>query len=76
MMGLLLLPEIRGRMLLFIIGFLGMPHRYHPAEFHHVNIGITLGRFLGVAIILMIGALCFIDVFKIIRKLKVRHHES
>lgn len=76
MMGLFLLPGIRGQMLLFIIGYLGMPRRYHPAELQHVNPTITLGGLLGVAILLLIGALCFRDVFKTIRKLRVSHHES
>lgn len=60
----------------FVIGYLGMPHRNHPAEFQHVNLAITLGGLLGVAIILLTGVLCFRDVFKIIRKLRVSHHES
>jgi heme/copper-type cytochrome/quinol oxidase subunit 1 len=78
MAALLLLPEIwRGTLpLQFILGFLGMPRRYHAsAEFQHVNV-ITLGGLLAVAIILLIGALCFKDVSKIIRKLRVSHHES
>ena len=78
MAALLLLPEIwRGTFpVVFILGFLGMPRRYHAsAEFHLVNV-ITLGGLLAVTIILLIAALCFKDVFKIIRKLRVSHHES
>jgi|GEM_PF-3788684 len=78
MAALLLLPEIwRGTFLQqFILGYLGMPRRYHAsAEFQLANV-ITLGGLLAVTIILLIGALCFKDVFKIIRKLRVSHHES
>lgn len=79
MAGLLLLPEIwRGMFpVLFILGFLGMPRRYHASsDLHRFNVSITLGGLLAVTIILLIGALCFRDVFKIIRKLRVSHHES
>jgi len=81
MAALLLLPAIwRGtfpqQFFVAIIGFLGMPHRYHASvEFQRVNV-ITLGGLLAVTIVLLIGALCFKDVFKIIRKLRVSHHES
>jgi hypothetical protein len=81
MAALLLLPEIWNwtfpqQLFIAIIGFLGMPHRYHDsAEFQRVNV-ITLGGLLAVTISLLIGALCFKDVFKIIRKLRVSHHES
>ncbi len=76
--GLLLLPEVwRGTfpaaVFIAIIGFLGMPHRYHAsAEFQRVNV-ITLDGLFAVTIVLLIGALCFKDVFKIIRKLRVNH---
>jgi uncharacterized membrane protein YjjP (DUF1212 family) len=79
--GLLLLPEVwngtfRQQFFIAIIGFLGMPHRYHAsAEFQRVNV-ITLGGLLVVTIVLLIGALCFKDVFKIIQNLRVSHHES
>jgi hypothetical protein len=81
MAALLLLPEIwQGtfpqRFVIATIGFLGMPYRFHAsAEFHRVNV-ITLGGLLAVTIILLIGALCFKDVFKLIRKLRVSRHES
>jgi heme/copper-type cytochrome/quinol oxidase subunit 1 len=78
MAALLLLPGIWNWTLpqQFLIGFLGMPRRYHAsAELQRVNV-ITLGGLLAVTIILLIGALCFNDVFKIIRKLRVSHHES
>ena len=78
MAGLLLLPEIwRGDFpVVFILGFLGMPRRYHAsAKFQLVNV-MTLGGLLAVTIILLISALCFKDVFKIIRKLRVSHQES
>jgi len=81
MAALLLLPEIwKGtfpqQFITAIIGFLGMPHRYHAsAEFQRVNV-ITLGGLLAVTIVLLICALCFKDVFKIIRKLRVSDHES
>jgi len=81
MAALLLLPEIwngtfRQQFYIALIGFLGMPHRFHAsAEFQRVNV-ITLGGLLAVTIVLLIGALCFKDVFKIIRKLRVSHHES
>jgi hypothetical protein len=58
MAALLLLPEIwRGTFLqLFIIGFLGMPHRHHAsAEFQRVN-AITLGGLLAGTVILLLGA--------------------
>ncbi len=43
---------------------------YHAsAEFQRVNV-ITLDGLLAVTIVLLIGALCFKDVFKIIRKLE------
>ena len=77
MAALLLLPETwKGAIFIAMIGFLGMPHRYHASpEFQRVN-GITPGGLLAVTIILLIGALCFKDVFKIISKLRVRHHAS
>jgi len=40
------------------------------------NIAITLGDFLWMTIVLLIGVLCFKDVFKIIRKLRASYHES
>lgn len=59
-----------------LIGFLGMPHRYHASpELQRVNF-ITLDGLLAVTIVLIVGALCFKDVLKIIRKLRVSHHES
>ena len=79
MAGLLLLPEIwRGMFpVAFILGFLGMPRRYHASsDLQRFNVSITLSGLLTATIILLIGALCFRDVFKIIRKLKVSHHES
>ena len=81
MAALLLLPEIwkgtfPAAVFIAIIGFLGMPHRYHAsAEFQRVNV-ITLDGLLAVTIVLLIGALCFKDVIKIIWQLKVSHHES
>jgi heme/copper-type cytochrome/quinol oxidase subunit 1 len=78
MAGLLLIPEIwRGTFLQqFILGYLGMPRRYHAsAEIQRVNV-ITLGGLLTVTIVLLIGVLCFKDVFKIVRKLRVSYHES
>jgi hypothetical protein len=53
-----------------------MPRRYHPAELKRFHVAIMLGDFLWVTIILLIGTLCFKDVFKIIRKLRASHHES
>jgi heme/copper-type cytochrome/quinol oxidase subunit 1 len=80
MIGLLLLPGIwKGTFpQMFILGYLGMSRRYHhgPVDFPNFNVAVTLGSLLGVAIILLIGALCFKDVFKIIRRLMVSHHES
>jgi len=80
MAGLLLLPEIwRGMFpVVFILGFLGMPRRYHASSDwrRFFEVSVTLGGLLTVAIILLIGALCFRDVFKLIRKLRVSHHES
>ena len=81
MAALLLLPEIWNwtfpqQFFIVIIGFLGMPHRYHRLAELQRDSAITLGGLLAVTIILLIGALCFKDVFKIIRKLRVSHHES
>lgn len=79
--GLLLLSEIwRGTLpaaaFIAIIGFLGMPLRYHTfASFQHVKV-ITLDGLLAVTIALLMSALCFRDVLKIIRKLRVILHES
>jgi heme/copper-type cytochrome/quinol oxidase subunit 1 len=80
MATLLLLPGIwKGTFpLLFIIGFLGMPRRYDASastEFQRVNV-ITFGSLLTVAIILLIGALCFKDAYKIMRKLRANEQES
>ena len=72
MAALFLLPELwKGTFpQQFIIGFLGMPHRYHRlAELQRDN-AITLGGLLAVTIVSLIGALCFKDVFQIIRKLR------
>ena len=69
MAALLLLREIWNwtfpqQSFIAIIGFLGMPHRYHAsAEFQHVNV-ITLGGLLAVTIVILIGALCFKDVLR------------
>jgi uncharacterized membrane protein YjjP (DUF1212 family) len=71
MAALLLLPGIwRGTFpQQFIIGFLGMPHRYHAsAGFQRVNV-ITFGSLLAVTIVLLIGTLCLKDVFKKSQKL-------
>jgi hypothetical protein len=72
--GLLLLPEVwRGTFPeQFILGFLGMPHRYHArADFQRLNV-ITPGGLLALTIILLIGALCFKDVFSKIEKLRMK----
>jgi hypothetical protein len=59
MAALLLLPKIwKGtfprQFFIEIIGFLGMPHRYHvSAEFQRVNV-IKLGGLLAVTIILVV----------------------
>jgi hypothetical protein len=75
MAALLLLPEVwRGtfpqQFFIVIIGFLGMPHRYHRLAELQRDGAITLGGLLAVAIVSLIGALCFKDVFQIIRKLR------
>jgi hypothetical protein len=74
-MAALLLPEVwRGtfpqQFFIVIIGFLGMPHRYHRLAELQRDGAITLGGLLAVAIVSLIGALCFKDVFQIIRKLR------
>jgi heme/copper-type cytochrome/quinol oxidase subunit 1 len=70
--GLLLLPEVwRGKFpVQSILGFLGMPHRYHAlADFQRVNI-MTPGGLLAVTIVLLIGTLCLKDVLKKRQQLK------
>jgi heme/copper-type cytochrome/quinol oxidase subunit 1 len=61
---------------LVVLGYLGMPRRYHPAELQRFHIALALGDFLWVTIVLLIGALCFTDVFKMIRKLRLSYLES
>jgi len=80
--GILLLAEIgRGTLILDVLGYLGMPRRYHPleanrsADLHQLNLAITLGGFIAATIILLIGAFCFKDVVKIVRKLGLSHRE-
>jgi hypothetical protein len=75
---LLLLPEVwRGTFLLqFILGYVGMPRRYHASADFRLDHVITLGGLLAVPILLLIGALCFKDVLKLLRRLRVSHHES
>jgi hypothetical protein len=79
MIGLFLLPAIlRGTFPeRVIVGYLGMPRSYHgQATLEKFTSAVTLGSLLTVAIILLIGLLCFRDAFKIIRKLRVSHQES
>jgi heme/copper-type cytochrome/quinol oxidase subunit 1 len=76
MFGSICMIAFPQQFILVVLGYLGMPRRYHPAELQRFDAAITLGAFLWVTIILLIGALCFKDVFKIIRKLRVSHHES
>jgi hypothetical protein len=55
----------------FIIGYLGMPHRYHgPPSFSTFTVVVTLASLFGLTIVLMIGTLCIKDVPKIIRELR------
>ena len=81
MAALFLLPELwKGtfpqQLIIAIIGLLGMPHRHHAsARFQRFN-AVTLGGLLTVTIVLLIGALCFKDVVKKIRALRMSHHES
>ncbi|HMH15782.1 MAG TPA: hypothetical protein VK578_21965 [Edaphobacter sp.] len=73
--GLICMIAFPQQLMLAILGYLGMPRRYHPAELQRFNFAFTLGDFLWVTIVLLIGALCFKDVFKIIRKLRASYHE-
>jgi hypothetical protein len=74
--GLICMIAFPQQFILVILDYLGMPHLYHPAELQRFSVVITLGGFLWVTIVLLIGVLCFKDVFKMIQKLRVGHPES
>ena len=76
MLGLICMIAFPRQFMLVVLGYLGMPRRYHPAELQRFHVAIMLGDFLWVMIVLLIGALCFKDVFKIIRKLRASYPES
>ena len=75
-LGLICMMAFGQQFILVVLGYLGMPRRYHPAELQRFNIVITLGDFLWVTIVLLIDVLCFKDVFKIIGRLRASFHES
>lgn len=76
MLGFICMIAFPQQIILVALGHLGMPRRYHPAGLQRFHVAITLGDFLWVTIILLIGTLCFKDVFKIIQKLRASYHES
>ena len=76
MLGFLCMIAFLQQIILVVLGYLGMPRRYHPAELQRFHVATTLGDFLWMAIILLIGTLCFKDVFKTIQKLRATYHES
>jgi len=76
MLGLICMIAFPQQISLVVLGYLGMPRRYHPAELQRFHGALVLGDFLWVTIVLVIGALCFKDVFKIIRKLRGSYHDS
>jgi heme/copper-type cytochrome/quinol oxidase subunit 1 len=76
MLGFICMIAFPQQFILVVLGYLGMPRRYHPEELRCFHVAITLGNFLWVTIILLLGILCFKDVFKIIRRLRASYHES
>ena len=76
MLGLICMIAFPQQFLLVVLGFLGMPRRYHPAELQRFHVVFLLGDFLWVVIVLMIGIFCFIDTFKVIRKLRASYPKS
>ena len=76
MLGVICVFAFPQQFMLVVLGYLGMPRLYHPPELQRFHVAIMLGEFLWVMIILLIGALCFKDVFKIIRKLRACYPQS
>jgi heme/copper-type cytochrome/quinol oxidase subunit 1 len=74
-LGLICLIAFPQQFLLVVLGFLGMPRRYHPAE-QRFHVVFLLGDFLWVVFVLMIGVFCFKDAFRVIRKLRARYPKS
>jgi heme/copper-type cytochrome/quinol oxidase subunit 1 len=76
MLGLICMIAFPHQFLLVVLGFLGMPRRYHPAELQRFDVVFLLGDFLWVMIVLMIGVFCFKDTFRVIRKLRASYPKS
>ena len=76
MLGLICMIAFPQQFLLVVLGFLGMPRRYHPAELQRFHVVFLLGDFLWVVIVLMIGVFCFKDAFRVIRKLRASYPKS
>ncbi len=72
-LGLLCLIALSQRFSSLVLGFLGMPRLYHPADLQRIHVLLLLGDVLWVVIVLTIGFFCFRDVFKLIRNLRAKH---
>lgn len=70
MLGLICVYALPQQFMSVVLGYLGMPRRYHPRDLEHFYTAIMFGEVLWVMIIFLIGALCFKDVMRISRNLR------
>ena len=74
--GLICMIAFPQRLTFVILGYLGMPRRYHPTELQHFYFASKFVDFLWMMFVLLLGVLCFKDVFKTTRKLRASYDES